>query len=73
VNYFVGNVPSAWRLNVRTFGRIAYRDVYPRIDVVYYGTQSHLEYDFVIGPGGDHPNIAFGFEQQFRDVVWQGA
>lgn len=62
VNYFVGNVPDAWRTNVRTFGRITYRDIYPRIDIVYYGAQSHFEHDFVIRPGGDHRNIELSFE-----------
>ena len=34
-----------------TYERVAYRDVYPGIDLVYYGQQGQLEYDFVLAPG----------------------
>jgi uncharacterized protein (TIGR03437 family) len=52
-NYFIGNDPSKWRTAVPHFGRIRYRDIYPGIDLVYYGNDRQLEYDFVVGPGMD--------------------
>lgn len=55
-HYFLGNRPEAWRANVPHYGRVVYRDVYPGIDLAYYGNQQQLEYDFVISPGGD-PSI----------------
>ena len=30
---------------------MAYRDVYPGVDVVYHGNGQQLEYDFVVAPG----------------------
>jgi hypothetical protein len=50
-NYFIGNNPRNWRTNVSTFARVHYREVYPGVDVVYYGNQGKLENDFVVAPG----------------------
>jgi len=55
-NYFIGSDPTQWRTNVPTYGRVRYRGVYPGIDLVYYGNQSQLEYDFVVAPNAD-PNL----------------
>jgi hypothetical protein len=60
---FIGRDPSRWRTNVPTYARVAYRDIYPGIDVVYYGTQERqLEYDFVVGPGADPRAIRLTFD-----------
>ena len=58
-NYFVGNDPSQWRTNIANYGRVAYRDVYAGVDLVYYGNQQQLEYDFVVAPGADPGAIRF--------------
>ena len=39
-----------------------YRDVYPGIDLVYYGNQRKLEYDFVVAPGADPQSIVLDFK-----------
>jgi beta-propeller repeat-containing protein len=52
-NYFVGNDPGKWHTNVPQFGRVEYREVYPGIDLAYYGNHHGLEYDFVLKPGAD--------------------
>jgi Beta-propeller repeat/Abnormal spindle-like microcephaly-assoc'd, ASPM-SPD-2-Hydin len=56
-NYFVGNDPKKWRSDVPTFGKVKYEGVYPGIDLVYYGNQRQLEYDFVVAPGADPHRI----------------
>jgi hypothetical protein len=61
VNYLTGSDPARWRTNIPTFGRVRYGEVYPGIDLVYYGNQRRLEYDFVVGPGRDVRAIAFEF------------
>ncbi len=53
VDYFIGNDPAKWRTNVPTYGKVRYESVYPGVDLVYYGNQRQLEYDFVIAPGAD--------------------
>jgi len=62
VNYFKGSDRAQWRTNVSTFGRVQYREVYPGIDIVYYGNQRHLEYDFVVAPGRDVSSINLRFD-----------
>ena len=52
-NYFIGNNPAKWRPGVAQFGRVRYENVYPGINLVFYGNQGHLEYDFQVAPGGD--------------------
>jgi hypothetical protein len=62
VNYFIGNNPARWRTQVSTYGKVHYQGVYPGIDLVYYGNQQELEYDFVIAPGANPEEIAWCFE-----------
>jgi hypothetical protein len=61
-NYFVGNDPSYWRTNVANYGKVEYQAVYPGIDLVYYGNQRQLEYDFVVGPGANPGVIQLSFQ-----------
>ncbi len=53
-NYFLGNDPTKWRTNIPNYSKVKYHNVYPGVDLVYYGTQGgQLEYDFVVEPGAD--------------------
>ena len=61
-NYFLGNDPSKWRSGVPQFARVRYENIYPGINLVFYGNQGHLEYDFQVAPGAD-PALA---ELQFN-------
>lgn len=61
-NYFIGNDPAKWRTDVPSYARVQYREVYPDIDLVYYGNQRQLEYDFVVAPGADPDSIKLSFE-----------
>jgi hypothetical protein len=62
VNYYVGSDPSKWRENVATYARVRYPSVYPGIDLVYYGTQGRLEYDFDVAPGANPGDIRVNFD-----------
>ncbi len=59
VNYFIGRDPAKWHTNVPTYASVRYRNVYPGIDLVYYGNHQQLEYDFVISAGADPGQIEF--------------
>ena len=52
-NYFLGNDPAKWRQGVPQFARVRYENVYPGINLVFYGNQGQLEYDFQVEPGSD--------------------
>jgi len=53
-NYFVGNDPAKWHTHMAQYSRVRYKNLYPGIDLVYYGSKgSQLEYDLVVSPGAD--------------------
>ncbi|HBB89168.1 MAG TPA: hypothetical protein DC047_16300, partial [Blastocatellia bacterium] len=62
VNYLIGDDPQKWHVDVPLFRRIHYKDIYPGVDMVYYGNQRQLEYDFVVGPGADVRAVKFKLE-----------
>ena len=62
INYFLGNDRKKWRTNVPTFAKIRYENVYSGINLVYYGNQRQLEYDFVVAPGADPQAIRFAID-----------
>lgn len=59
-NYFIGKDPAKWTRDVTNYAKVKYAGVYPGIDLVYYGSQSELEYDFVVRPGIDTSVIRLG-------------
>lgn len=61
VNYFTGNDASKWQTDIPTYSRVRYAEVYPGVDIVYYGNQRQLEYDFVVAPGRDPQPIKLQF------------
>jgi hypothetical protein len=62
VNYLVGNDSSKWRTDIPTYAKVRYEEVYPGVDVVYYGNHRQLEYDFIVAPGADPDRIKLDFE-----------
>jgi hypothetical protein len=63
-NYFIGNDPDRWHTDVANFARVRYADVYPGVDMVYYGRGGQLEYDEVVAAGADPSGIV---------MEWDGA
>ncbi len=62
VNYFRGNDPARWQRDVPTFERVRAEAVYPGIDVVYYGNQRQLQYDFRLAAGARPDRIGLAFD-----------
>lgn len=56
-NYYIGNEPTKWRTNVPHFSCVRFKNLYPGIDIVFYGNQSQLEHDFIVSPGADPTKI----------------
>ena len=57
-NYFVGDDSKNWRTDVPSYARVKYTGIYPGIDLVFYGNQRKLEYDYIVAPGADLRQIA---------------
>ncbi len=60
VNRFVG-AREHWREGLPTYARVHASRVAPGIDLVYYGNERQLEYDFVIAPGADPTRAGMEF------------
>jgi hypothetical protein len=60
-HYLHGRDPQRWRTHIPLYARVRYRAVYPGIDLVYYGNQQQLEYDFVVAPGANPDRIRLAF------------
>ncbi len=60
-NYILGNDPAKWHTAIPTFAKVKYSGVYNGIDLVYYGNQGQLEYDFIVAPHADPAPIRLHF------------
>ncbi len=60
-NYFIGKEPKKWHTDVPTYARVQYEGVYPGVDLVYYGKQGHLEYDFIVAARSEPKQIGLKF------------
>lgn len=60
-NYFLGRDPAQWRTSVPLFGRVSVAQIYPGVELIYYGNAQRLEYDFVVAPGADPSKIVIQF------------
>ena len=60
-NYFIGNDPAKWRRDIPQFARVRYSGVYPGVDLVFYGNQGRLEYDFEVAPNSDPRQLSLRF------------
>jgi cysteine synthase len=62
INYLVGNQSAKWQTGVATFARVQAGELYPGINLVYYGNQQQLEYDLTVAPGAKPEAIAIQFD-----------
>ena len=72
VSYFIGNDPRKWRTGIPTYGKVDYPQVYPGVDLVFYGNQRQLEYDFIVAPGADPNRIAWRIDGARASVDRKG-
>jgi len=61
-NYLRGKDSKQWYTQVPHYAKVKYKDVYPGVDVIYYGNQRQLEYDWVVAPGADPGVIRLAIE-----------
>jgi hypothetical protein len=66
-HYYRGSNPALWVRDVPAYARVCYDEVYPGVDMVFYGNggdrdAGRLEYDFVVAPGADPNAIELAFE-----------
>lgn len=63
INYFIGNDSSQWVRGAERFQELWYEDLYPGIDLRYYGTAEHqIKYDLIVNAGTETSNIKIYLE-----------
>jgi hypothetical protein len=72
VNYLRGNDRSRWYRNLPTYSEVAYRDVWPGIDVVFRGDDGKLKYEFVLKPGARVSDVRLAYRGAERLTLARG-
>ena len=71
VSYFKGTSFEG-RTGLPTYSQVAYRDLWPGIDLVYSGTVDRLKYQFVVRPGADPDQIRLAYRGAAVEVNAEG-
>ena len=59
-SYFQGP-PERWHTGLPAFARVVYRDLWPGVDLTYYGQAGRLKYEFTVRPGADPAQIRLAY------------
>jgi hypothetical protein len=62
VNFFMGKNRSEWKTGIPTSQAVLYQDIYPKVDLKFFGVNNKTTYEFIIKPGGDVRNIEIRYE-----------
>lgn len=62
VNYFKGNNSEKWFTDLSTYRKVVYKNLWKGIDLVFYGTNGQLKYEFIVYPGADYQDIVLSYE-----------
>ena len=62
VNYLRGDDRRRWQVGIPTFAKVLSREVYPGIDLVYYGRRGQPEFDFLVAPRAEPDAIRLSFQ-----------
>jgi len=60
-NYFLGNDPSQWAGECRSYNQVILQHIYPRTDLKVYSDGPFLKYDFIVHPGGNAALISLHY------------
>ncbi len=72
-NYLLGNDAAKWRTDIPQFAHVRYENIYPGINLVFYGNQGQLEYDFQVAPGSDPGQAELEFDGAKQLALQDGA
>lgn len=72
-NYLLGNDQSRWKRGIPQFAQVRYENVYPGVNLVFYGNQGRIEYDFQVAPGANPKQAELEFDGAKQLTVKDGA
>jgi Thrombospondin type 3 repeat/Beta-propeller repeat len=68
-NYFIGDDQSQWVSDAPAYDEITFQELYPGIDLRYYGRHNRLEYDFQVSAGADPSQIRIQYASDQRLTI----
>ncbi len=72
-NYFLDTDPKHWYTNIPTYRGVRYAQVYPGVDLVFYGRQGQVEFDYRLAPQAETRQIVMEYEGANELKIEQGA
>ncbi|MCZ7557009.1 MAG: SBBP repeat-containing protein [Bacteroidia bacterium] len=60
-NYYLAHCPDGITY-VKSYGKLAYENIYDNIDLVYYSDQQKMKYEFIVHPGGNPKDIRMHYD-----------
>ncbi|MEM7036376.1 MAG: PKD domain-containing protein, partial [Bacteroidota bacterium] len=61
-NYFIGDDPEKWASKVGIFGTVTYQNLYPGVNLKFYGKTNSLKYDVELAANADPNQVKFRYE-----------
>ncbi len=61
-NYFLGSDTTRWISNVPSYSSLRYREMWPGIDLRFYGANKNVKYDFIVEAGTSPKSIVLRYE-----------
>jgi len=61
-SYFRGNDPEKWVTGARSFEQMAYRELYPGINLLVSGREGRMKNEYVVRPGADPTAIRVKYD-----------
>lgn len=71
-NYFRGPDRSDWHVGVEAFTSVRYTALYRGVDLVVYGRDRQVEYDFIVAPGANPSAIRLHVDGGETSIVGSG-
>ena len=68
-SYYLGSDPTRWIAGLPHSRRIIQRDAYPGIDIIFYGQDGRLEFDFVLSRHADARRIRLAWSAAVRGSI----
>lgn len=63
-NYLLGNDKKNWVSEVYSYEQVNYREIYPGVDLEFYGLSNSLKYNFLVESGADPSLIKIKYKGQ---------
>ena len=71
-NYYLAHYPNGIT-NVPVYDKVKIKNVYENIDILFYGNNGDIEYDFIINPGGNPDRIELELDGFINKMIIDNA